>query len=129
MFTIEQIQKAHSKVKSGADFPNYIKELKTLDVKAYETYVNDGHTIYYNEDNQSISSPPKYPGLEISDECNPNQFRQYLELHQQGKTDYLAFCKHCAETGIEKWLVDLKKLVCVYFAKENTLVYEEEIPE
>ncbi|WP_165352984.1 DUF1398 family protein [Flavobacterium dauae] len=23
-------------------------------------------------------------------------------IHQQGETDYLTFCKHCAETGIIK---------------------------
>ena len=32
MFTLEQIKLAHSKVKSGADFPAYIKELKALGV-------------------------------------------------------------------------------------------------
>lgn len=30
MFTVEQIETAHAKVKSGADFPNYIKEIKEL---------------------------------------------------------------------------------------------------
>jgi hypothetical protein len=30
MFTIEQIDQAHSKVKSGADFPKYIQDLKNL---------------------------------------------------------------------------------------------------
>lgn len=33
MFTIEQIKEAHSKVKSGADFPNYIQDLIILGVK------------------------------------------------------------------------------------------------
>ena len=32
MFTVEQIKAAHSKVKSGADFPSYIKEIKSLGV-------------------------------------------------------------------------------------------------
>ena len=44
MFTIEQIQSAHSKVKSGADFPKYIQEIKALGVTSYETYVEDGRT-------------------------------------------------------------------------------------
>lgn len=30
MFTIEQIKTAHSQVKSGADFPAYIQEIKKL---------------------------------------------------------------------------------------------------
>ena len=35
MFTIEQITEAHSKVKSGADFPAYIQELKKIGVTHY----------------------------------------------------------------------------------------------
>ncbi len=43
MFTLEQIKSAHSKVKSGADFPNYIQDLINLGIKSYHTYVSDGH--------------------------------------------------------------------------------------
>lgn len=129
MFTLQQIQEAHSRVKSGTDFPQYIRELKALGVKAYETYVSDGHSEFFNKENQILSSLPKYENLEVAENCNPTQFREYLELHQQGKTDYPTFCEHCAATGIEKWLVDLEKSTCVYFAKENVLVFEEEIPQ
>jgi hypothetical protein len=30
MFTLEQIEFAHSKVKSGADFPKFIQEIKSI---------------------------------------------------------------------------------------------------
>ncbi|MGB4398918.1 MAG: DUF1398 family protein [Daejeonella sp.] len=36
MFTAEQIKAAHSKVKSGADFPAYIQDIKALGVTGYE---------------------------------------------------------------------------------------------
>ena len=52
MFTIEQIKTAHAKVKSGADFPAYIREIKQLGVAAYETWVTDGHTEYKGQNNQ-----------------------------------------------------------------------------
>ena len=39
MFTVEQIKVAHSKVKSGADFPAYIQDIKKLGVTFYETFV------------------------------------------------------------------------------------------
>jgi hypothetical protein len=32
MFTLEQIQQAHKKVKSGADFPAYAQELTNMGV-------------------------------------------------------------------------------------------------
>jgi hypothetical protein len=49
MFTIEQIKAAHSKVKSGTDFPAYVQELIALGVTGYETYVADGHTGLFRE--------------------------------------------------------------------------------
>lgn len=33
MFTVQQIEDAHSKVKTGAEFPNYIQEIKSFGVK------------------------------------------------------------------------------------------------
>jgi len=41
MFTVEQIEKAHDKVKTGADFPGYIHEIKEMGVIAFETWVTD----------------------------------------------------------------------------------------
>lgn len=35
MFTAADVIGAHSKVKSGADFPKYIQEIKALGVKNY----------------------------------------------------------------------------------------------
>ena len=56
MFTIEQIKAAHSKVKSGADFPGYIQDIKRLGVNAFETWVIDSHTEYFGKDGYHIRS-------------------------------------------------------------------------
>jgi len=37
MFTVKEIQEAHAKVKSGADFPKYIQEIKKMGVTGFET--------------------------------------------------------------------------------------------
>lgn len=39
MFTVEQIEEVHEKVKSGADFPKYIQEIKQIGVVSFETWV------------------------------------------------------------------------------------------
>ena len=46
MFTVTQIEEAHSKVKSGADFPKYIQEIKSFGVLGFTTWVKDSHTDY-----------------------------------------------------------------------------------
>ncbi|PKL36746.1 phage envelope protein [Candidatus Peregrinibacteria bacterium HGW-Peregrinibacteria-1] len=128
MFTIEQINAAHSKVKSGADFPAYIQDIKKLGVTYYETFVTDGHTDYLGEKNYKTSSPAKYDSLEIADDSNIEQFKTAIKAHQEGKTDYPTFCNDCAKYGIEKWAVDIKEMTCTYYDKSENEVMIEQIP-
>ncbi|MBP7808938.1 MAG: DUF1398 domain-containing protein [Bacteroidia bacterium] len=128
MFTLDQIKAAHSKVKSGADFPNYIQDLIKLGVTYYETFVSDGHTVFQGKDNYQIASPPKYDALTVADKSNGEKFQSDLKAHQQGKTNYPTFCNDSAQTGIEKWAVDMSKMTCTYFDKAGTMILEEKIP-
>lgn len=48
--------------------------------------------------------------------------------NQQEQTDYYTFCKDCAATGIEKWIVDLNKMTCTYYNKTGEEILVEEIP-
>ncbi|MCF8453594.1 MAG: DUF1398 domain-containing protein [Pedobacter sp.] len=129
MFTIDQIKAAHSKVKSGADFPAYIREIKAMGVTHYETYVNDGHIDYHGLGNYTAKVPAKYEALLIADTTNTEQFKAGLKDHQQGKTDFLTFLSMCAASGIEKWEVCMDKMTCTYFDKAGNEVLEEGIPQ
>ena len=75
MFTVEQIKAAHSKVKSGADFPAYIQDIKKLGVSFYETFVTDGHTDYYDANDFKTTIPAKYLALIIAETSNAEQFK------------------------------------------------------
>jgi len=129
MFTIEQIKAAHGKVKSGADFPSYIQEIKLFGVTNYEAYVTDGHTDYHGANNFTATLPAKYEPIEISDSLNIEKFKAELLAHQQGKTDYLTFIKMCAETGIEKWKICMDNMTCSYFDKLGNEILVEKIPQ
>ena len=128
MFTVEQIKSAHSKVKSGADFPEYIKEIKQLGVTAFETWVTDSHTEYFGKDDYQTKSDPMYENLAIAENTDKEKFGHRLQVHQQGKTDYFTFCKDCAETGIEKWFVSLDEMTCTYYDKSGKEILVEQIP-
>lgn len=125
MFTVEQIKAAHSKVKSGADFPAYIQDLKKLGVIYYETFVADGHTNYYGANNYKTTSPAKYPDLAIAESSNEEQFKSDLKVHQEGKTNYPTFCSDSAKSGIEKWAVSMDEMTCTYFDKSGTKILVE----
>jgi uncharacterized protein YbcV (DUF1398 family) len=128
MFTVQQIELAHSKIKSGAEFPKYIQEIKQIGVVAFETFVLDNHTEYFGKDGYQTKSRPKYEALAVAENCDKELFFHYLKIHQQGQTDYITFCKHCAETGIKKWVVSLSKMTCTYFDNANNEIIVEIVP-
>lgn len=129
MFTLEQIKTAHSKVKSGADFPAYIQDIIKLGVTSYNTYVTDGHVEYRGLENYQLTSPAKYGQLTIADTSNKDQFQKDLKAHQQGKTDYPTFCNDCAKSGIYKWEVRMDMMTCTYFDKAGNEMLTEKIPQ
>jgi uncharacterized protein YbcV (DUF1398 family) len=128
MFTIRQIQEAHAKVKSGADFPAYIRDIKKLNVTAYETQVANGQTDYFGKDNYNISTGPKYAALDIAMVSDPEQFKTDLLAHQQGKSSYIEFIGDCARSGVDKWIVLMEKMTCAYYDKSGNMILTEIIP-
>lgn len=127
-FTIEQIKAAHSKVKSGVDFPAYIQDIKGLGVIRYETFVADGHTDYYGANGYKTSSSARDTTLEIAGATNAAQFAIDLKAHQQGKSDYSTFCRESAKSGIERWAVSMTAMTCTYYDKRGKEILIEEIP-
>lgn len=129
MFTIEQIKAAHAKVRSGADFPSYIAELKQIGVETYETFVSDGRTDFCGKNGYKISGIPNHERIDIGHDADVENFLVVLRLHQQGQTDYPTFCAQSAQNGVEKWRVDMAAMTCSYFDKAGNLMFSEAIPE
>ncbi|GAA0879033.1 hypothetical protein GCM10009119_20010 [Algoriphagus jejuensis] len=128
MFTLDEINSAHSKVKSGSDFPAYIQNLIKLGVSSYVTFVTDGHTDYFGANAHFATSPAKYETLAIAARSNASQFTSDLKAHQAGNTDYPTFCEDCAKSGIEKWVALLDEMTCTYFDKAGKEILVEVIP-
>ncbi|KDN53788.1 DUF1398 domain-containing protein [Flavobacterium seoulense] len=129
MFTIDQIKAAHEKVKSGADFPNYIQDLINLGVKGYDTIVTDGSVSYFGDNNFTANTDKKYNALAVLPTANKERFIEFLVMHQDGQTDYLTFCQHAAQCGIAKWRVDIIEMTCTYYDSSENPILIEKIPE
>ena len=129
MFSIDQIKAAHAKVKTGADFPNYIQDIINLGVKGYDTIVTDGRVSYYGENDFEVSTEKKYDAIAVAAVANKERFIEYLVMHQDGQTDYPSFCKHAAICGIAKWRVDIIEMTCTYYDTANNPILIEKIPE
>lgn len=127
-FTIDEIQAEHQKVKSGADFPMFIKSLKNLGVSNYTMFVSDGNTKYFDTEDQFAETGGKYELLAVSEKLNPENFKSRLKIHQDGGTDYPTFCEDCAENGVEGWKMDLNDMTCTYFDKNGHNILVEKVP-
>ena len=128
MFTEKQLKDAHKKVKTGADFPYYIQEIKALGLVCYEYFVRDGHTIYYGENQHQVNSEPIYQGLDIAATSSITQLQNAIAIHQQGETDFMTFCTDLAKAGVEKWVVDTQNMCCTYFDTNGNAMVSEPIP-
>ncbi|HRG88286.1 MAG TPA: DUF1398 family protein [Chitinophagales bacterium] len=128
MFTAEQIKAVHAKVKTGADFPNYISEIKQLGVTHYETYLVDGHSNYHGKNGYEVVSGPKYDSITVADEVNANQLKADIADHQKGNSNYYEISRQVAGSGIVKWAVCMDSMTCTYFDKTGNKILVEQIP-
>lgn len=124
-FTLEQIKEAPTK--SGNMFPVLIQQFKILGVDNFITFVSDGHTDYFDDEKESLGTDSSTDFV-ISENTNSEKFLERLRLHQNGGTDFLTFCKDCAENGIDNWIVDLPKMTCTYYDKSGKEILVEKIP-
>jgi uncharacterized protein YbcV (DUF1398 family) len=127
MFTIDQIKEAHSRVKSGSDFPNYIQELIAMGVKGYDTFVTDGHSEYFGDENHRAIATETYTTITVAPFANKERFIEFLVLHQNGQTDFITFCNHAGQCGIAKWSVDINEMTCTYYDQSNAEILIEKM--
>jgi len=129
MFTLQQIKAAHAKVKTGADFPAYVKEIKDLGLQYYEFFVSDGRAVYHGDDDFTITGPSIYQEKKIAADASPESVRQIISEHQQGKSGFLTFCELVARAGVEKWVVDGQTMLCSYYNLQGNTMVAEPIPD
>jgi uncharacterized protein YbcV (DUF1398 family) len=129
MFTIEEIQVAEAKIKSGADFPNFIQEIKAMGVIRNDVFVINGMAVYYGNDDHTVQSAPAYEDLLIEQQSNVDELKEALKIHQNGATDYQTFCRQVASAGVEKWVTDLNEMTVTYLAADGNEMVVEHIPQ
>lgn len=129
MFTIDQIHEAFKKVKSGADFPQFVQDLKSIGVTHYDNYVADGRIKYYGTNDFTVYGETKYPFMTVNDNSSADKLKHSISIHQQGQTDYPTFCKQAADAGVEKWTTHIIEMTVTYLDKQGNKLTVEPIPQ
>jgi len=128
MFTIEDIRSAEQKIKTGADFPLFIKEIKAMGVERNDVYVMNGMSIYFGNNEHTVESAPAYETLLIEEQSSAQDLQKALKIHQEGQTDFQTFCRQAASAGVEKWVTDLKEMTVSYLDMAGNELIVEKIP-
>lgn len=115
MFTLEQIDDIHHRFGKSDTLSQYLEALKNIGVDKYDSFITDGHSEYFGRHGYKVVSPPVYEEISIAETCNRESFLKHLNLHNQGKTNYLEMCKGLADSGIEKWTFDTNNLTIAYY--------------
>lgn len=115
MMTEQQLQTAHIKVKTAADFSKYIEDIMGLGMMRCEYIVKDGVVIYFDEYRYRVKSEPMYEPLIIADRSSEARLRNAIALYKERKIDFPAFCHHAAEAGVENWVIDTQRMRCIYY--------------
>ncbi|MBC8059051.1 MAG: DUF1398 family protein [Clostridiaceae bacterium] len=127
MFTKEQIETAHNKVKSGADFPKYVNEIKNMGIRSHEVMLSDGTWIFKGVDEQVVQFKRGLENVNVSTKSSQEKFKQILSMHQKGETDYPTFCIQAGEAGVEKWISDFEHMTVTYIDLSGNIIDVEPI--
>jgi uncharacterized protein YbcV (DUF1398 family) len=65
--------------------------------------------------------------LSIAETSDRESFLQHLNLHSQGKTNYLEMSKGFADSGMEKWTFDTNKMTITYYDKSGNEILVQAI--
>ena len=127
MFTLEQVNDIHDRLGNAGTLSQYLEALKSIGVDKYDSFITDGHSEYFGIDNQMVISPPVHKKLTIANTSSREDLLKHLNLHNQGKTNYLEMSRGLAESGIEKWSFDTSKMTITYYDTEGREMLVEAI--
>jgi uncharacterized protein YbcV (DUF1398 family) len=127
MFTLDQINDIHERLGKQATLPQYLQALKKIGVEKYDSFISDGHSEYFGSDSQKVVSPPLHEKLPIAKTSRREGLLKHLNLHNQGKTNYLEMSKGLADSGIERWSFDTSKMTITYIDIEGHRILVETI--
>lgn len=127
MFTLEHIDELHARLGSAKTFPAYVRALHVLGVERYESFLADGHSVYFGRDRYRLVSPALHELFPIAETSQHDTFLQHLRQHELGQTTYLEMSRGLARSGIKKWIVDTGRMTMAFCDKAGREVLVEQI--
>jgi len=125
--TEHQLYTAHHTLKTFAGFLRYTEEIKELGITRCEFIVNDGTMVYYDTQGFRARSGDMYQPLMIADPSSAAKLERAVFLHMAGQLDFPALCRLAAGAGVENWVIDINRMLCIYYDQAGAKMLTEPI--
>jgi uncharacterized protein YbcV (DUF1398 family) len=127
MFTLEEINHLHDRLGSAKTLPEYVRALKAIGVQRYDSYLADGHSEYFGQGGHTVVSPPVHEVLPVAESSQRERFLQHLRRHELRQTTFLEMSRGLAQSGTEKWTVDMGRMTMTFCDKAGIEMLVEQI--
>lgn len=127
MFTLKHIDELHARLGSAKTFPEYVRALHALGVERYESFLADGHSVYFGQGGYRLVSPAVHELFPIAGDSQREAFLQHLRQHELGQTTYLEMSRGLAQSGIKKWIVETSRMTIAFCDKAGREMLIEQI--
>ena len=104
-----------------------MRAIHGLGVERCDSYVLDGHSEYFGQSGYKVVSPTVHEILIVVETSQRDMFLSHLRQHEAGKTTYLELSKGLAQSGIEKWTIDIVVMTVTFFDKAGREMLVEHI--
>lgn len=127
MFSLEDITRIHDELGKADTLPEYLRALRDIGVRHYDSFVIDGHSEYHTADGRTLASEPVHSRFIVGDTCDRDAFLAYMTLVGQGGVGYEQMSQRLAELGVEKWTFDTVALTITYTDKSGRTLLSEPV--
>jgi uncharacterized protein YbcV (DUF1398 family) len=125
VFTLEQIADIHDRLGAKQTLADYLRALRYIGVRTYDSYLTDGHSEYFGADGQTLIGPAFHDVFVVARTCEREQFLEYMRRVDQGGVGYEEMSKTLAEYGVEKWTFDTDALTITYRDRAGVVLLTE----
>ncbi|HWA67438.1 MAG TPA: DUF1398 family protein [Mycobacteriales bacterium] len=127
MFTIEEIDELHERLGNANTLPDYVRALGALGVVRYDSFISDGHSEFFAADGRKVVSQSAHEELAVAETSDREAFLGHLRRHERAETSYLEMSRGMAESGVERWTVDVGAMTMTFHGRTGEALLVEQI--
>jgi uncharacterized protein YbcV (DUF1398 family) len=127
VFTMAQIDDLHTRLGRADSLGDYLRGLAAIGVVRFESFVDDGHSVFLGTDGHRVVSPAHHERLAIAEVGDRGALLEHLRRHSEGETSYVEMSEGLAAAGVEKWGADTTAMTMTYRDRAGAVLLVEEL--